>query len=149
MQELGAFQMVNISTPDLTSRMHPQPTPLCSHWPKPTYPGTRIQESRLNFMARNQSAQRNRGRQFLRLLSQEHHNTALPRNKAWNIPQNRLVSYQCYWPAVLASLTEEKERSQTRQEIQARLYWGPCNRTGSKNKQLIPLLAWFLRGWWA
>ena len=102
MQELGAFQMINISTLDLTSRMHPQPTPLCSHWPKPTYPGTRIQESQLTFMARNKSAQRNQGRQFLRLLSQEHHNTAFPRNKAWNIPKNRLVSYQCYdqgsWP---------------------------------------------------
>ena len=101
--------MINISTLDLTSRMHPQLTPLCSHWPKPTYPGTRIQESRLTFMARNQSAQRNRGRQFLRLLSQEHHNTAFPRNKAWNIPKNRLVSYQCYRPGVLASLTKKKK----------------------------------------
>ena len=90
--------------PDLNSRTHPQPAPLSSHWPKPTYPGTRIQESQLTFMARNQSAQRNRVRQFLRLLSQEHHNTAFPRNTAWNIPKNRLLSYQCYPPGVLASL---------------------------------------------
>ena len=140
MQELGAFHMINISTLDLTSRMHPQLTPLCSHWPKPTYPGTRIQESRLTFMARNQSAQRNQGRQFLRLLSQEHHNTAFPRNKAWNIPKNRLVSYQCYRPGVLASLTEKKKDHRPDKKFRQGFTGAPATVGGARTNNWFPCL---------
>ena len=36
---------------------------------------------------------------------------------------------------------------EARQEIQARLYWGPCCGSRSENKQQVPSLACSLRGW--
>ena len=40
------------------------------------------------------------------------------------------------WPSPV-----NRNWSEARQEIQARLYWGPCYSVGSKNKQQVPLLA--------
>ena len=46
----------------------------------------------------------------------------------------------CYQPGFLASLIN-RNWSEARQEIQARLYWGPCCSRGNENKQQFPLLA--------
>ena len=51
-----------------------------------------------------------------------------------------------YWPGLLASLIN-RNWSEARQEIQARLYWGPCCRTGER-EQTTSSLARSLRGGW-
>ena len=58
------------------------------------------------------------------------------------LPYARSRDTTCYWPGFLASLIN-RNWLETRQEIQARLYWDPCCSRGSENKQQVPLLVLF------